>query len=164
MEFNPGKCQVLHITRSQNPIKSTYTMHNKTLETVSSARYLGVDLSANLSFNTHINRITSNANKSLGFVKRNIKTKHQGVRTAAYKTIVRPQVEYASTTWGPFTQIQSDKIEKVQRRAIRWTRNEYSSYKSVTEMQQELGWRSLDQRRADARLYVIQNSSWFGSN
>ena len=50
MEFNPGKCQLLHITRSRNPIKSTYTMHNKTLETVSSARNLGVDLSTNLSY------------------------------------------------------------------------------------------------------------------
>ena len=75
-----------------------YTMHNKILESVSSARFLGVDLSTNLSFNTHINRITSNANKSLGFVKRNIKTKHKGVREAAYKTIVRPQLKYASTT------------------------------------------------------------------
>ena len=115
MEFNPGKCQVCHITRSRNPIKSTYTMHNKTLETVSSARYLGVDMSTDLSFNTHMNRITSNANKSLGFIKRNIKTKHKGVREAAYKTIVRPQLEYASTTWSPYTQNQSQKIEMVQR-------------------------------------------------
>ena len=30
-----------------------------------------------LNFNTHINRISSNANKSLGFIKRNIETKHK---------------------------------------------------------------------------------------
>ena len=33
---------------------------------------------------------------SLGFIKHNIKTKHPGVPEAAYKTIVRPQLEYAS--------------------------------------------------------------------
>ena len=123
-------------------------MHNKTLESISSARYLGVDLSTNLSFNTHINRITgtSNANKSLGFIKRNVKTKHEGVREAAYKTIVRPQLEYASTTWSPYTQNYTQKTEMVQRRAARWTMNDYSPYISVTQMQQDLGWQSLEQR------------------
>ena len=33
--------------------------------------------------------------------------------------------------------------------------NDYSPYNSVTQMQQELGWRSLDQRRADARLCML---------
>ena len=87
MEFNSSKCQVLHITRARAPIKTLYTMHNQTLDSVSVARYLGVELSTNMNFNTHINRITY-ANKSLGFIKRNIKTKHPGVREAAYKTIV----------------------------------------------------------------------------
>ena len=27
MEFNPSKCQVLHISRSRKPIKQSYTMH-----------------------------------------------------------------------------------------------------------------------------------------
>ena len=61
IQFNPGKCQVLHITSARNPFKSTYsTLLNKILETVSSARYLGVELSTNLSFNTHLNRINLN--------------------------------------------------------------------------------------------------------
>ena len=139
MEFNPGKCQVLHITRARNPIKSTYTMHSKTLQSVSSTRYLGVDLSTNLSFNTHINRITSNASKSLGFIKRNSKIKHKGVREAAYKIIVPPQLEYASTAWSPYTQNYTQKIEMVQRRAAHWTINDYSpsgkhTYKVLTTL------------------------------
>ena len=117
---------------------------------MSSARYLDVDLSTNLNFSTHINRISSNANKSLGFIKRNIKTTHTYVREAAYKITVRPELEYASTVWSPCTQTYSHKIEMVQRRAIRWTINNYSSYDSVSQMQTNLGWRSLDQRRADA--------------
>ncbi|MCW4309234.1 MAG: reverse transcriptase domain-containing protein [Candidatus Thiodiazotropha endolucinida] len=160
MEFNPGKCQVLHITRSQNPIKTQYTMHGQVLESVPTARYLGVDISTNLSFNTHINRITANANKSLGFIKRNVKCKHPGVREAAYKTIVRPQLEYGSTVCGPYTQTYSDIVEMIQHRAARWTLSRFSSYDSVTDMLSQLGWRSLDQRRSDARLcmfYKIMN-------
>ena len=40
----------------------------------------------------------------------------------------------------------------VQRRAVRWSLNNYFAYSSVSQMQQQLGWQSLDQRRADYRL------------
>ena len=103
MEFNPSKCQVLHIPRSRKPIHRNYTMHDQVLESVDHARYLGVDISSDLNFSHHINRITANASKSLGFLKRNIKTKHSGIRKAAYKTVVKPQLEYASPIWSPYT-------------------------------------------------------------
>ena len=155
MEFNPSKCQVVHITRSRRPINTSYSMHGQVLDSVDSARYLGVDITSDLNFTQHINRTTSNASKSLGYLKRNILTKHSGIREAAYKTIVRPQVEYASTVWSPHTKKDIHKIEMVQRRAIRWTQNSYSTYASVTQMQNELGLRSLEQRRADARVIML---------
>ena len=61
----------------------------------------------------------------------------------------------------PYTQASINKIEMVQRRAVRWVSNNYSSYASVTQMQNNLGWRTLEDRRADARL-ILQNSLWFG--
>ena len=155
MEFNPSKCQTLHITRSRRPFNSTYTMHGQVLDFVNIARFLGVDTASDLSFSQHVNRTTSNASKSLGYLKRNIKTKHSGIREAAYKTIVRPQLEYASPVWSPYTKKDINKVEMVQRRAVRWTLNRYSTYESVTEMQNQLGWRSLEQRRADARVIMI---------
>ena len=54
-----------------------------------------------------------------------------------------------------YTQSNIHKIEMVQRRAIRWTLNNYSPYESVTDMQLSLGWRSLEQRRADAGLCML---------
>ena len=130
-------------------------MHGQVLESVDYARYLGVDISSDLNFSHHINRITANASKSLGFVKRNIKTKHSGIREAAYKTVVRPQLEYASPIWSPYTKKDIYKVEMVQRRAIRWSLNSYSSYQSVTELQQQLGLRTLEQRRVDAKDIMI---------
>ena len=76
MEFNPGKCQVIHITRSKSAVKSRYFMHNQELDSVDAAKYLGVTISKDLSWNTHINNITSTANKTLGFVIRNVVTKN----------------------------------------------------------------------------------------
>ena len=43
-KFNPFKCQIIHITRSRNPIKNKYMMHGQILDSVDNARYLGVDI------------------------------------------------------------------------------------------------------------------------
>ena len=43
----------------------------------------------------------------------------------------------------------------VQRRAARWTLGRFSPYDSVSSMLGELGWRSLEDRRTDARLYLF---------
>ena len=93
--------------------------------------------------------------KSLGFPKRNIKTKHPGIREAAYKATVRPQVEYASSVWSPYTKKDIYKVEMNQRRATRWILSSYSPYQSVTELQQQLNLRSLEQRRVDAKVIML---------
>ena len=64
MEFNPSKCQVLHISRSRRPIEHSYTMHRQVLDSIDHARYLGVDISSDLNFNHHIICVTANASKS----------------------------------------------------------------------------------------------------
>jgi hypothetical protein len=47
------------------------------LESVSSAKYLGITLQTDLKWTQHANNIVANANKSLGFL--NILRQHQGL-------------------------------------------------------------------------------------
>ena len=101
MEFNPSKCQLARVTTSRNPINYMYHLHGQVLEVVTSTRYLGVDISSVFSLNSHIDRITGNANRTLGFIRRNIRTKLPKVRETTYNTLVRPQLEYASPIWDP---------------------------------------------------------------
>ncbi len=155
MEFNPQKCQVLNISRAKHPIKHNYILHGQILETVSNAKYLGMDFSTDLNWTHNINRITNSANRTLGFLKRNITTKNEKVRELAYKTLIRPQVEYASTVWSPYTKQNINKVEMVQRRAVRWVKGNYSTYDSVTDMQASLEWRTLADRRTDSRLAMF---------
>ena len=108
---------------------------------------LGVTISKDLSWNTHINNITSTPNKTLGFVKRNVVTKNKDIKTMAYNSLVRPQVEYASVVWSPYTKDNINKIEKVQRRAARWVTNDYSSYSSVTDIYAEQPWMAIPRKQ-----------------
>ena len=75
--------------------------------------------------------------------------------------LVRPQLEYCSTVWCPFTDSNISKLEVVKRRAARWVKHDYGQTYSVTEMMQSLHWRRLDQRRIDnklSRLYKITHN------
>ena len=58
MEFNASKCQVVRVTSSRTPLQTQYILHGQVLEAVSRARYLGLDISSNLSWNTHADRIS----------------------------------------------------------------------------------------------------------
>ena len=74
-----------------------------------------------LTWKSHIDRTTGNANKTLGFLKCNIKTKMPRIRETAYNTLVRPELEYASSVSDPHTKDKVNQIEMVQRRPARWT-------------------------------------------
>ena len=154
MDFNPSKCVVMHITRSRTPVPSLYLLHGQVLESVAGSKYLGVEISNNLSFNSHIQNITTSASRSLDFLKRNIRSKNPELREMAYKTLVRQLVEYSSSVWSPFTKSNIARLEMVQRRAARWILSEYSPYASVTQMLQSLGRWSLEQR-SDSRLCLF---------
>ena len=121
MEFNPSKYVVIHVTRARTPIPSEYLLHGQIFDSVGSSKYLGVEISGNLSFNTHIQTVCTSASRSLGFMKRNIRTTSPAIREMAYKTLVRSLVEYSSSVWSPYTQSNIHKIEMVQRRAAGWT-------------------------------------------
>ena len=57
------------------------------------------DFLEDLKWTNHINDISRKANQTLGFLKRNIWVHNRDLTSTAYKTLVRPQLEYASTVW-----------------------------------------------------------------
>ena len=73
MLFHPDKCNILQVTRSRNPLKYSYSLKEQDLEAVNTAKYVGVDLSNNLSWNSHIDWTAKKANSMLGFPLRNIR-------------------------------------------------------------------------------------------
>ena len=155
MAFNAEKCEVIRITNKKRPLCSDYFIHNQKLALRTEAKYVGVTIGNDLSWSRHADNITKKANSTVGFLKRNIRSAPQAAKETAYKTFVRPIVEYAATTWTPFTDTETSKIEMVQRRAARFVSNDYRRTSSVTEMISTLGWDTLQKRRDLARLSMM---------
>ena len=139
MEFNPSKCQVVRVTRSRSPLPTKYTLHGVTLEVVASAKYLGVDISNDLSWKSHVTRIT----KSLQTPSTQRKSILAHCQTPA---------GVCCSCLGPSYNGRHPKCLRVYRR-IR--AGDYLPYSSVSDMIGKFGSRTLEQRSADSHLVLF---------
>ena len=151
MRFNAKKCYLMSINQ-----KSThfYLLDGHILQQVPDNPYLGVTLSDNMKWNSHISKISKKATSTLGFLKINLKHCPQDSRRTAYLSLVRSTLEYSSIVWDPYLQKDIDKLEKVQRQAARFITGNYISREQgcVSQMLAELNLPPLQDRRKANRL------------
>ena len=102
MAFNPEKCEVIRITKKKKTVLFDYKLHGITLQLTKNAKYLGIQISDDLAWSKHINQMTTKSNNTLKFIKRNIQTNIHKIKETAYKTYVRPLLEYSATVWDPW--------------------------------------------------------------
>ncbi|XP_071965619.1 uncharacterized protein [Antedon mediterranea] len=77
-------------------------------------QYLGVELTHNLTWGAHIDKITKTANDTLNMLRRNFHNCPVEIKNKSYTTFVRPTLEYAQTVWDPYQLKQINKIQSIQ--------------------------------------------------
>ena len=158
MKFNTDKCFVMKITHTKKTLKHTYTLCNNILKETESHTYLGIEISNDLRWNSHIKHTVAKGNRVLGFVRRNLYSCTEDIKILAYSSLVRPTLEYGSIIWDPYTQEYINRLESVQRRAARFVKSNYNPRASVTDMLRTLEWSSLADRRKISRLTTFQKA------
>ncbi|XP_072047249.1 uncharacterized protein [Amphiura filiformis] len=111
-----------------------------------------------MKWKNHISQVAAKANRSLGFIKRNLRGCTEDIKNMAYKSLVRPSMEYCAAVWDPYTADQIYQLEAVQRRAARFVKNIYDRRSSVTDMMTDLEWPLLSTRRKISRLSQFQKA------
>jgi hypothetical protein len=159
MSFNPTKCTVIRVSPSKTkPVLPThYQLHGHTLVVMEASKHLGVIITKDLSWDRHIDNVAAKGNRTLGFIRRNLRECTKQVRETSYLTILRPTLEYAAMVWDPTTQTLIQTLENVQRRAARFVINDYTSRTPgcMTSMLTSLEWQILEQRRRISRLVMM---------
>ena len=154
MRFNAKKCYIMSI---RNKTHKFYSLDGHILEEVQDNPYLGLQISSDLKWTTHINKITKKAQSTLGFLRRNLLHCTENCRKTAYISMVRSLLEYSAVVWDPYQKSDIDKIERVQRKAIRFIKRDYRSREEgcISKMAKELELPTLQERRGSLRLVML---------
>ena len=147
MKFNVQKCGIMSFTRKRNPVIYQYHLQNNVVPRVLEYKYLGVTLTPDLRWNTHCQNIRQKASKTLGLIRRTLSPCSKKVKSTAYTALVRPQLEYASEAWNPYTLTAINRLEQVQRAAARFVACDYRWSTSSSHLVSAHGWDTLHHRR-----------------
>ena len=112
-----------------------------------------MEITKDLKWKTHVNQISAKGNRALGFIKRNLSNCNEEIKLTAFNTR-----EYCSAVWDPHNQDQIYQLEAIQRRAVRFIKNDYIKKTSVTELLKDTHMRTLQERRKIDRLTILHKA------
>ena len=154
VDFSPPKTEEVIISKKRNPPVHLPAILDQTEVTrVSDHKHLGLILSQDLTWNTHIAEITDKANRRLGIL-RSLKYKLDRLSLEKiYLAYIRPLLEYGDVIWDSPLEVLHP-LESVQRNAARVVIG--ATARSRTQgLYNETGWEPLQNRREFHRLSLM---------
>ena len=160
ISLNLDKCYFVNFSllKARN-IDWVYTIQNEIVKKVTSIKDLGVTFTYNMNFTLHINNIVKKSFQMFGFMKRVLKPINDHTAyISMYHTLIRSRLEYCSFVWSPLCQTNRDKIERVQRKFLKFISfkcNFNNSNLSYFETCQHFNFSTLQSRRdmLDLRMF-----------
>ncbi|MCP4458099.1 MAG: hypothetical protein GY816_08775 [Cytophagales bacterium] len=153
MKFHPKKCKVLSVSNKATeenvwskvlPLQTFhYNLNGIELDSVRSEKDLGIVVIADLCWEENILALCTKASSRLGLMKRTLRfIKDRKQKRAFYLALIRSLFEHGSIIWCPTNVVMIDKVEAIQRRAVKWILGEQDHHYNDIEYLSRL--RDLD--------------------
>lgn len=152
----------MSFTGRKQPITAFYHIGGEEVERVAEFKDLGLYLDTKLSFKKHFAITYSSAYAMLGFMKRicsNMSNPY--ALRSVYCAFIRSKLEYACIVWSPFYNVDSNKIESIQKqfvlyalRGLGWSRETFvlPSYVSRCQL---INIETLSRRRMNLGIFFV---------
>ena len=116
MIFNSEKFESLRFWPRVSKPEFSYTSPNGSIiEEKTHLRDLGIEMSNDLTFKTHIENIVCSANKLIGWALRSFRRRSQKVMMTIWRSLVQSKLDYCSQIWSPSDQSSITKLENIAR-------------------------------------------------
>ena len=125
MDANPDKFQCISLDRFGRPPISI-SVDGNTIPSSDSIKVLGVTLDNSLQYDIHISNLCSKASIQINAMKRIGKYLNTDCRIAMYKSFILSNFSYCPVSWMFCGKRNSDKLEKLQERALRFVFSDYT--------------------------------------
>jgi hypothetical protein len=119
LKFHPEKCKNMNIARVEKTDEFKYKLSGKNIERVQKEKDIGVTIESELTFESHICEKVNKATSIFGALRRECRYLDKKLFIPLYKTMVRTQLDYATSVWAPYKKKHIDMIENVQKRATK---------------------------------------------
>ena len=158
MKINEQKTKTMFFNNKHRDGEALYHCKGRQLEQVESYKVLGYHLQSNLRASEHVDKMIAKVNHklwSLRILMQNCNDSEIGKQF--HVTWIVPVLEYCAPVWhGILTQRQSDRLEAVQKKALRIIlRKNYLNYDNALET---LGLKPLYLRRKNLCLKFVQKA------
>ena len=155
LQFNTSKCKYMTISRKRaKELPPTINLNGIPLDRVTEFKYLGILITADLSWTAHTNMICTKARRLVGMLYRQF---YQDADTSTLKQLyvsnIRPHLEYACQGWDPYLQKDIDKLELVQKFALQVCSKQWDA--SYSMLCNSLNLPTLAARRKEMKLSVM---------
>ena len=131
-------------------------LNDTVLKSVTAHRHLGITLTNDLRWSTHVSNVVCAANKKLGLLKYHGSYLNYQQKSTFYLNFVRPVIEYGSLVYSNLTVKDILKLENVQRRAAIFCLSAHWRTPS-SSLLTELGWDTLERRRQfSSYMYIFK--------
>ena len=135
MITNPDKFQTITLDKKKSSLKNIpLTINNQTIKSVPSVELLGIHLDDKLNFNLHISNICRSAANQLNALIRLKIYLNLNAKRVLINSYIISNFNYCPLVWIFSTAKSLNKIESLQKRALRFLYNDYSiSYEDLLE-------------------------------
>ena len=116
MHFNTEKFQLLRYGKDDELKQNEYSLPDGQLITESKqARDLGVIMTNDAKFSTHIKIASNKAKRNVGMILRSFQRRDKNIMLRLFKSLVIPILEYCSVLIAPYKQEDIIRLERIQR-------------------------------------------------
>ena len=100
---------------------------NDTIDLTASMNVLGIDIDDKLNFNSHVSNMCNKAGRQLNFLQRLKGSLDYASRLSIYKSFIMSNFNYWPVVWMFTSKSSLSKLEDIQRRALRFVLDDYTS-------------------------------------
>lgn len=142
---------------SKSPSAFDYSFDNRAVNRVLDYKYLGVIFTHNMTWSKHIDYVCNKALKKLGYLRRTLSKSPKETKLLLFKSLIRPIVDYASVVWNPYKQCEINRLEAIQKKAVRFICHRYDRDFSPSSTLSSLNLTSLSSRRRIESLKFLHS-------
>ena len=161
MTFNASKCKFMLVSRKRQHVhpKPSISLNGSPLELTPTFKYLGLLISSDLSWSSHIDNICSKAKRILGLLYRRFyRQSNEQTLRQLYVSLVWPHLEYAAPVWSPHLHKDITILERVQQFASKMCTKTWDC--SYNDLLDRLQLPTLAQCRLHLSLCFMYYYSW----